>query len=169
MATIAQVDKLAVNWFNDQMRRRGFAVEKKFTFWRKRGPLYDIFSPHILTGGLSMRMNISIWSPWIDSSTGELGNFPPQYYLVGGDLSEDFPEKLLSGEIFPINTPEEMDICFKKLIQLMDAKVLPWLIKINSCESYISYVNSRGFLANKERKEQIKLGIERGFLNEVFL
>jgi hypothetical protein len=52
MTTLAQVDKLAAKWFCDQMRRRGFAVEKKFIFWRKRGPLFDMFMSEILTGGV---------------------------------------------------------------------------------------------------------------------
>lgn len=92
MTTLVRLDKFADKWFNNQMRRRDFAVEKKFVFLRKRGPLYDMFMLQILTGGELLRVNVTIWSPWADHPEGELGEFPPKSCLIGGDLSDGFPE-----------------------------------------------------------------------------
>ncbi len=99
----------------------------------------------------------------------ELGTFPPDYALVGGDLSEDFPGRLASGELFSLGSEQEVEGSFKQLLNLIDGVALPWFPTINSYESYVAYVNRRGFLATSEAKEEIKLGIARGFEHEPFL
>lgn len=170
MTTMTQIDKYAVKWFNDQMRRRGFAVEKKFVFWRKRGPLYDMFMPELLSGGVHLRIRLSIWSPWVDHpESGELGSFPPSYGLVGGTLSEYFPESKSSGELFLVGTEEDVAQSFVQIIDFIDKHALPWFPTVNSCESYLSYVNARGFQANRERRDQVRIGIARGFQCEPYL
>lgn len=51
MTTLTQLDKLTEHSFNNKMRRRGFAIEKKFYFWRKRGPFFDVIWGDIIGGG----------------------------------------------------------------------------------------------------------------------
>jgi hypothetical protein len=94
MTTLTQLDKFADKWFNLEMRRRGFAVEKKFTYWRKRGPLFDLLVPHILTGGELLRVHVTIWSPWVDNVDGKFTTFPRDSMLIGGDLSDEVPEDI---------------------------------------------------------------------------
>jgi hypothetical protein len=170
MATLTQVDKIAAKWFHDQMRRRGFAVEKKFIFWRKRGPLFDMIMSEILTGGIHLRVRLSIWSPWVDDpENGELGEFPPSYALVGGGLSEDFPARKMSGSLFSVETEQDIEESLRSLLQLIDEKALPWFPTVDSYEKYAAYVDARGFLATKERASAIKEGIARGFAKEPYI
>lgn len=169
MTTLIQLDKFAAKWFADQMRRRGFAVEKKLIFWRKRGALYDMFMSEILTGGVNLRIRMSIWSPWVEHpEDGELGSFPPSYALVGGDLSEYFPDRMNSGELFPVETEKEIEESFKHILSLFDKYALPWFPTVNSYESYMAYVNARGFHATREHKDEIRKGIAKGFENEPY-
>jgi hypothetical protein len=167
MTSLTQLDKFADKWFNNQMRRRGFAVEKKFIFWRKRGPLYDMFMPQILTGDL-LRIHVSIWSPWADHPDGDLGEFPPKSCLIGGDLSDGFPEYMHSGELFPIADEESIEASFKHILALIDKNALPWFPTINSYESYASYIGDHGFHPTEDYQESLKLGIARGFDKEPF-
>ena len=170
MTTLVQIDKFASKWFNDQMRRRGFAVEKKFLFWRKRGPLYDMFMPEILSGGVNLRIRMSIWSPWVDHpDDGQLGSFPPPYALVGGTLSEDFPARMSSGELFTIETEQQVEASLNNILSLIDKYALPWFPTVNSFESYIAYVDARGFQATREGKEKVRRGIAQAFDREQYL
>lgn len=169
MTTFAQLDKQADKWFNNQMRRRGFAVEKKFVFWRKRGPLYDMFMPQILTGGELLRVRVSIWSPWVDSENGEFETFPPDYCLIGGTLSDEFPEQMFGGQLLEIENEAAMDASLRKLLKLVDEHALPWFVTINSFDSYVSYVGDKGYHPTPERQEAVKRGIARAFEKEQFL
>jgi hypothetical protein len=168
MTTFAQLDKQAAKLFCDKMRRRGFAVEKKFTFWRKRGPLFDMFWSRILGGGELLRVYVTIWSPWVDSLEGEFKEFPPESSLIGGTLSDEFPEAMYGGEVFEIENEEKMNDSFEKLIRLIDRCALPWFESINSYDAYSAYVGASGFELTEEWKEQIRRGIARGFELERF-
>lgn len=164
MTTLTQLDKFSSAWFSDQMRRRGFAVEKKFIFWRKRGPLYDMFQPQVLSGGGDLRIFISIWSPWFDHpESGELGEFPPDYAAGGSILSEKFPERLRDEFAFPVATAEEAAKSFEQMLALIDQRALPWFPTINSYESFVALVNSRSFMGTRERKEEIRKNMLRAF------
>lgn len=167
MTTFAQIDKFAGKWFADQMRRRGFAVEKKFVFWRKRGPLYDMFLPQLLKGDL-LRINVTIWSPWADNENGELGVFPPSSCLIGGDLSSDFPELMHSGELFSVDSENSADKSFKKMLTLIDKKAVPWFSTVTSYEEYTRYIGAHGFHPTEEYQAALRKGIARGFVNEPF-
>lgn len=168
MTSLVQLDKFASKWFHDQMRRRGFAVEKKFIFWRKRGPLYDMFLSHIISGDL-LRIHVTIWSPWAKDPEGKLGEFPPSYALIGGDLSAEFPEEMRGGKLFSVETEECIETSFKNILGLIDQYALPWFPTINSYESYASYVGDRGYHPTPEFQEKLKRGIARGFECEPFL
>lgn len=169
MTTLAQLDKQASSWFNDQMRRRGFAVEKKFCFWRKRGPLFDVFFGRTLTGGELLGVHITVWSPWIDHpDDGQLGEFPPLDIAIGGDVSEYFPTYRLSGGQFLIASNAQVEDSLKAILQVIDEKVLPWLAGINSYDSYAAEVDKRSCMGNREYKERLKLGIARGFEREPY-
>jgi hypothetical protein len=113
---------------------------------------------------------MSIWSPWITHpENGELGSFPPDYALVGGDLSEYFPERMSSGELFPVGSDSDVEVSLKLILAQIDKYALPWFPTVNSFESYMAYVDARGFLGNRELKENIRKGITRGFECEPFL
>lgn len=168
MTTLSQLDKYADKWFNDQMRRRGFAVERKFAYWRKRGPLYDMFWSEILSSGNNLRMNVTIWSPWVDHPDGDLGDFPPGKSLIGGNLSDRFPETMQSGELFSIDTEAAIESSLSNLLTLIDICALPWFSTINSYETYTFYLGRRGFHPTPEYREKIKQGIARGFEREPF-
>jgi hypothetical protein len=169
MTTLAQIDKIAAQWFQDKMRRRGFAVEKKFVYWRKRGALYDMFLPELLSGASHLRIRMSIWTPWIEDPNGDLGEFPPSYGLIGGTLSEDFPARPSSGELFLVATEKDIESSLQRILELIDRHALPWFPTVNSSETYLSYVGSRGFNPTREFKEKIKVGVVRGFELERFL
>jgi hypothetical protein len=169
MTTIAQLDKYADKWFNDQMRRRGFAVEKKFVFWRKRGPLYDMFIPQILTGGELLRINVTIWSPWADQPDGALGKFPPASCLIGGTLSDEFPEQMHGGMLFEVEDEKNIDASLKQILALIDKHILPWFPTVNSYESYAAYIGDRGFHPTEEYQAKLKLNMARAFELEEFL
>ena len=169
MTTLAQLDKHASSWFNNQMRRRGFAVEKKFCFWRKRGPLFDVFFGRTLTGGELLRVHITIWSPWIDHpDDGQLGEFPPLEIAIGGCVSEYFPTIMSNGDGFLIASDEDVEGSLKEILQLIDDKALPWLAGINSYDSYAAMVDKRSCMGSRESKESLKLGIARGFEREPY-
>jgi hypothetical protein len=172
MTSLRQLDKLADQWFSDQMRRRGFAVEPKFVFWRKRGPLYDMFMPNILKGAPpyvdpSLRIYATIWSPWADHPDGEFIEFPPSSYLIGGELSEVFPKLMNSGESFSIGNEDQIGESFKRILVQID-KALPWFLTVNSYESYSSYIGVNGFHPVEEYQTALRIGIMRGFEREKF-
>ena len=170
MTTMAQLDKYAAKWFNDQMRRRGFAVEKKFIFWRKRGPLYDMFLSEILTGGELLRISVTIWSPWAKHPDGEFDEFPPSYALIGGYLSDRFPEDMLGGcGGYFIENEETMEKTLRDVLNLIDKHALPWFPTINSYDSYAAYIGDHGFYPTPEFQEKLKKGIARGFECEPFI
>lgn len=169
MTTLLQLDKFGAEWFNDQMRRRGFAVERKFVFWRKRGPLFDMFMPHIMSGGGHLKVYISIWSPWGDHpDTGELGDFPPAYTSVGGVLSEMFPDRLRDEFTFDISTEEETLASFRQILALIDQRALPWFRSVDSYASYVAYIDARSFEGTSEWRNQLKKGMAKGFELEPF-
>lgn len=168
MTTLVQLDKFSDKWFNNQMRRRGFAVEKKSVFWRKRGPLYDMLLPQILTGGELLRIHLTIWSPWVDSVEGELGKFPPDSYLIGGTLSDEFPGQLHGGELFEISTEKNMEESLQAILRLIDQRALPWFRTVNSYETYVAYVGAPGYRPTPERQNQVKQGIARGYEREPY-
>lgn len=148
------------------MRRRGFAVEKRFTFWRKRGPLYDMLISQILTGGELLRIHVTIWSPWVDNSDGDLGIFPPKSWLIGGTLSDEFPETMHGGQLFEIGRAQQLESTFPELLTLIDRHALPWFNSVSSYESYVSYVGDKGFYPTSDEEQRIKEGIRRGFAKE---
>jgi len=166
MTTFTQLDKFAGKWFNDQMRRRSFAIEKKFFFWRKRGPLFDMFIPQILTGGELLRLEITIWSPWVESLSGEFKSFPPDTCYIGGTLCNEFPERMVSGMLFHIENEEQVEISLQKILTLVDNNALPWFKTVNSYQTYAAYIGDKGYYPTPEFQEKLKVGIARGFENE---
>ncbi|BBB60392.1 hypothetical protein UNDKW_2119 [Undibacterium sp. KW1] len=168
MTTLTQLDKYASKWFHDEMRRRGFAVEKKFIFWRKRGPLFDMFVTRISSGGF-LEIKVTIWSPWVNHSNGELGEFPPDYSLIGGRLSDGFPTDMFGEPLLSVEDEQVMELSLRSLLVLIDQYALPWFPTINSYETYVAYVGKRGYNPTPERIEMVKAGIARGFQQEKFL
>ncbi|MFZ6719407.1 hypothetical protein [Undibacterium sp. Ji49W] len=168
MTTLTQLDKHASKWFHDAMRRRGFAIEKKFTFWRKRGPLFDMFVARISSGGF-LDVNVTIWSPWADHPNGELGEFPPDYLLIGGRLSEDFPKNMFSDPMFSVENEEDIEQVLRSVLELIDKCALPWFPTVYSYETYVAYVGKRGYHPTAERIEMVKAGIARGFQQEPYI
>jgi hypothetical protein len=165
MTSLAQLDKFADRWFNNEMRRRGFAAEKKFIYWRKRGPLYDLFMPRILAGGGILRVHVTIWSPWVDSDDGTFTVFPPEELLIGGTLSDEFPE-VMRGGVFDIKDEAEVEIALRAILQLIDLRVLPWFGQIKSVESYFPWVGDHGFYPTPDAEAQIRKGIALAFQKE---
>ncbi len=167
MTTFSQLDKVAEGGFNNKMRRRGFAVEKKFYYWRKRGPLYDVLWSEIIAGGAHLRVYVTILSPWIDDQeTGQFQEFPVRLGLIGGTLSADFPERPQAGIVFEVETHEEICASLDLILSAIDQNAIPWFSSINSPEAYFAYLGARGFYPDRELREQIKRGIEIGFARE---
>jgi hypothetical protein len=166
MTTLTQLDKFAEKWFNKQMRRRGFAVERRFYFWRKRGPLFDVFWSEIIGNGSALRVFATILCPWVDDpNDGEFSQFPIIYQLIGGTLSDRFPETM-QGETFDVTAEEKIDASLKRLLGIIDRNACPWLNSINSYETYTSYLGRRGYHPDPEYREKIKRGIAIGFERE---
>lgn len=162
MTTLTELDKLAKILFKPEMQARGFNAEKKFYFWRKRGPLFDVIWPEILSSRKNLRLYVTILSPWIDSEKGEFEKFPLSTCLIGGSLSNGFPEDLRGG-LFDIENEKEIISAFEKIIHLIDERVIPWFDSIDSYDGYTSYVGRKGFHPTAEYREKIKRGIARGF------
>jgi hypothetical protein len=169
MTTLTQLDKFAEKWFYKQIKRRGFAVEKKFYFWRKRGPLFDIFWSEIIGGGESLRIFVTIVSPWVDDPVdGEFVQFPVIDQLIGGTLSDRFPEVMFAGNMFKVKTEEDIEASLKQILVLIDERAVPWFNSVNSYETYLRYIGQRGFHPNPEYREKIKRGIDIGFEREPY-
>lgn len=168
MTTLAQLDRLAAKEFHDQMRRRGFAIERQLTFWRKRGPLFDVLWSEILSSGVNLRVSATVWSPWIESTKGDLGSFPPRATLIGGTVSDEFPEKTHGGQLFSVGNESEAEYSFKTILGLIDERVIPWFQAVNSYETYVALVGTRGFHPAPEYRERIKRGIALGFEREPY-
>jgi hypothetical protein len=169
MTTLAQLDKFADKWFCNRMRRRGFAVEKKLYFWRKRGPLFDVFWSEVIAGGTMLRVHATILSPWVDDPVcGEFTRFPVAELMIGGTLSESFPETMQGGA-FEVSNESDFEASFTTLLEYIDTRALPWFKSVNSYDAYISYVGRRGFHPSPEYREKIKAGIAIGFERESFL
>jgi hypothetical protein len=168
MTTIKQLDKQASATFNNFMRRRGFGVEPGFCFWRKRGPLFDFLTPQILTGGTLLRINVTIWTPWIDNSDGEFETFPPTNLLIGGTLSEDFPDRMRSGDLYEIGSEAEIVNALRAVAFHFESKALKWFDSIDSSAAFLEYVGDKGFYPTEERAEVIRTGISRAFEMERF-
>jgi hypothetical protein len=167
LTTYSQLDKVADGRFNSEMRRRGFAVEKKFYYWRKRGPLFDVLWPEIIGGGALLRVYVTILSPWIDDQEGgNFTEFPVRTGLIGGTLSTDFPERVQAGIVFKIETQEEISASLEEILLAVGQNAIPWFSSINSPETYFAYLGARGFYPDREFREQIKRGIEIGFARE---
>lgn len=170
MTTLVQLDKYAEKWFHNRMRRRGFAVERKLYFWRKRGPLFDVFWSEVIAGGTLLRVYVTILSPWVDDPEfGEFSVFPVATSLIGGDLSKYFPEDIHGGGAFEVSTENYFELSFTEILEIIDLRVLPWLKSINSYEEYMSYVGRRGYHPHPELREKIKKGLAVGFEREPFL
>ena len=165
MTTLTLLDKFADKWFNNEMRRRGFAVEKKFTYWRKRGPLFDLLVPHILRGGEVLRVHVTIWSPWVDNADGRFTTFPPDSMEIGGTLSDEFPEEMRGGT-FWVQDDAAIESTLRSMLELIDQRVLPWYAQINSPASYNEWVGDHGFYPTPEAEVAIKKGIALAFQNE---
>lgn len=162
MTTLTQLDKIASKWFHNEMRRRGFAIEKNFTFWRKRGPLYDLFRSRILTGRSVLRVDVTIWTPFVEHETGEITTFPPDSMLIGGHLGEEFPETMFGGT-FDVGEENMLEATLREILQVIDLRALPWFHSINSCETYNAYVGDHGFYPTPEAEQHIKNAIARAF------
>lgn len=169
MTTLAQLDKYAEKWFHNRMRRRGFAIEKKLYFWRKRGPLFDVFWSEVIAGGTLLRVEITILSPWVDDPiSGEFSKFPVATSLIGGALSGTFPEHLHGGS-FEVSSESDFEASFARILELIDSRALPWLNSVNSYDAYVAYVGRRGFHPDPELRERIKEGLAIGFNREPFI
>ena len=166
MATKSQIDKISANTIANKMRRLGFAVEKSFYFWRKRGPLFDVLWSEILSGGDVLRINVTILCPWIERENGEFEKFPVAESLIGGSLSDEFPNVMHGGQLFNIGSDADIEKSFNEIYGLLCKHAIPWFNSINSYESYCSYVGQKGFHPTKEFREQVKKGIALGFEKE---
>ncbi len=166
MTTLLELDKFAKDGFSNQMRRRGFAVEKKMYFWRKRGQFFDVFWSEILSGTNLWRIHVTILSPWADSDKGEFNLFPVWTSNIGGTLSSRFPELLSAGELFHVGTKEEIDASFKEVLKLIDTAAIPWFDSVDSYDTYVSYIRRDGYDPAWQHREQVKRGILLGFEKE---
>ncbi|MFL6660488.1 MAG: hypothetical protein ACJ8GW_20545 [Massilia sp.] len=163
MTTLMQLDMCANEWFNQKMRRRGFALEKKFYFWRKRGPLFDVFWSEILTGGSLLRVWATVLSPWVDSPDGEFVKFPVSVCVIGGPLSDNFPKDMIAGTLFDVSTKNEIDESFRKLLEIIDNSAIPWFNSIVSFDTYMAQLGLNGHLPTVAFRKKLKEGIARGF------
>jgi hypothetical protein len=163
MTTLIQLDKCADEWFNQNMRRRGFSIEKKFYFWRKRGPLFDVFWSEILTGGSLLRVWVTVLSPWIDNLDGEFVKFPISVCVIGGPLSDNFPGDMIAGTLFDVGTKNEIDASFRKLSEIIGSSAIPWLDSVVSFDSYMAQLGRNGRMPTVAFRKKLREGIARGF------
>ncbi len=166
MITLIELDKFAKDGFSNQMRRRGFAVERKMYFWRKRGQFFDVFWSEILSSRGSWRVHVTILSPWVDSDEGEFNSFPVWIRNIGGTLSSRFPELLESGDLFDVATKPEIDASFNEVLKLVDTVAVPWFDSVDSYDRYVSYIRRDGYDPAWQYREQVKRGILLGFEKE---
>lgn len=166
MATISLIEKVAREWFSDQMRIRGFAVERRFTFWRKRGPLFDLLWSEVLSGGRWLRVGVTIWSPWVDDPEGRVGKFPPSSFLIGGTLSNKFPQLMMGGHLYEVETADSIRQSLTEILADVDRNAIPWFATVDSLESYMSYVGKGGSRPPLEYREKVRRGLELGFQRE---
>jgi hypothetical protein len=167
ISTLRQLDKYADKWFNNEMRRRGFAIEPKLVYWRKRGPLYYMFISHFRKGSPpdidpGITIYATVWSPWADHPNGELGEFPPTSYLIGSDIYDGFPRNMPNYEDFEVGNETQIEANFHRILSIVD-QVLPWFDSINSYETYNEYIGAHGFHPVPEYQEELRVGIARGF------
>jgi hypothetical protein len=165
MTTMTEVCKYADGGFNAQMRRRGFAVEKKFYFWRKRGPLFDVFWSEVLSSGVFLGVNLTILSPWVDNENGEFEKFPASYTSIGGTLSDRFPANPI-GSYFNVETKADIDATFAEILKLVDTVAVPWFDSVNSYDTYISCIGRGESNPTRQYREKMKRGIALGFEKE---
>ncbi|HRK22921.1 MAG TPA: hypothetical protein PLX06_13980 [Fimbriimonadaceae bacterium] len=166
MTSLNQLSKLAQRALTPLMKERGFSPEKRFVYWRKRGPLYDLIWSEVLTGGALLRIGVTIWSPWVDDPSGALHDFPPSSYLIGGSLSDEFPAVMHGGHLFDVSTPIKVEIAFRQILELLDGKAIPWFDSVRTFDEYMSYVGRRGFHPSPDYREQIRRGLAKGFESE---
>jgi hypothetical protein len=165
MTTMTEICKYADEGFNAQMRRRGFAVEKRFYFWRKRGPLFDVFWSEVLSSGVFLRMNLTILSPWEENENGEFEKFPMASTSIGGTLSDRFPADP-HGRDFNVETKTDIDASFAEILRLVDTVAIPWFDSVNSYDAYTSWIGRGDFRPTRQYREKMKRGIALGFEKE---
>ncbi len=165
MTTLTELDKYAKEGFHNQMRRRGFAVEKQLYYWRKRGQFFDVFWSEILSSRGSWRIHITIFTPWAYEN-GEFETFPLWTRFIGGTLSSRFPEQLANGYLFDVATKPEIDASFNEVLKLVDTVAVPWFNSVDSYETYVSYIHRGGFDPVWQFREQVKRGVLLGFEKE---
>ncbi|MFZ6682232.1 hypothetical protein [Undibacterium sp. Tian12W] len=169
MTTFTQLDKLTEHSFNNKMRRRGFAVEKKFYFWRKRGPFFDVLWGEIIGGGNSLRIFVTIMCPWIDDPvTGEFIKFPIAECSIGGTLSGRFPEIMRNGENFSVSSEVDITRSLENILKFVDENAIPWFNKIVSLEAYQFYLEKSAYQPDSKDRAKIKKGIVIGLERESF-
>jgi hypothetical protein len=169
MTTLTQLDKLTNQSFNNKMRRRGFAIEKTFYFWRKRGPFFDVLWGEIIGSGSSLRIFVTVMCPWIDDPvTGEFVEFPFRTCSIGGTLSGRFPENMRSGVNFDVATEDEVTQSLENILTLVEANAVPWFNEIVSLETYQFYLEKSANRPDAKDRAKVKKGIAIGLQRESY-